>query len=137
MILDLIQVAGQVAQEAAKAVVAVPQHGDAATEVVPYFTSAAAIVYIQKIMKGHALYAKFVAVFPGADKWAHRFVAAFWALWTALGLHFVYEGDPDVGYHLHLITPAVTAMLHGIGDFGKLYLLQHVVYDATQKGKTL
>lgn len=124
----------QVAAEAAKAVIAIPT-SDAATEIVPYFTMGAIIVYVQKTMKTYALYDRFVRKFPGADKWAHRAVSAFWALWSALGLHFVYEGTADTGYSFHLITPAVSSMLHSGGDFIKLFVMQQVLYDATQKGK--
>jgi len=138
-VLGLLQVAGQVAQEAAKAVTSLPQSGEQATEIVPYLTTSLAIVYIQKAMKyswlTRSAYDSFVSHVPGADKWAHRLVAAVGALWVALGLHFVYEGAPDVGYQFHLITPAVTSMLHGVGDFVKVFLLQQGMYDATQKGK--
>ena len=127
-----LQAAGQVAQEAAKAVTSLPQGGDASTEIVPYFTTASLIVYAQKWLKTRQNYKHFVAMFPGADKWAHRATAAMGALWVALGLHFVYEGTAETGYAFHLITPSVVSMLHSLGDFVKVFILQQVVYDGTK-----
>ena len=132
-----LQVAGQVAKEAAKAVTTLPQGAEQATEIVPFLTTAALIVYAQKWLKSTGLYGAFVEKMPGADKWAHRLVASIGALWTALGLDFAYDGSGDAGYTFRLITPATVTMLHGLGDFAKVYVMQQVVYDATQKGKQL
>lgn len=135
MFIELLQVAGQTAVEAAKAVATIPQSGEGSTEIVPYFTTAALIVYAQKYLKTFKLYTTFVEHFPGADKWAHRFIAAVGAVWVALGLHFTYAGSADVGYQFHLVTPAAIQMLHGLGDFLKVYVLQQVIHDGTQKDR--
>lgn len=132
-LLILLQAVGQTAAEAAKAVATIPQGGESATEIVPYFTTAALIVYAQKYLKTFGIYNTFVEHFPGADKWAHRFVAGIGAIWVALGLHFTYAGSADSGYQFHLVTPAAVQMLHGLGDFLKVYVLQQVIHDGTQK----
>lgn len=132
----LLQAAGQVAQEAAKAVTTIPPGPP--TEVVPYFTTALGIVATQKWLKTSWLtkgaYGRFVERFPGADVWAHRFVAFCGAASAALGLHWIIEGNPDVGYHVQLITPAVEEMLHGLGDLGRIYMLQWGAYEMMKKG---
>lgn len=135
MILELLQAGAQVVREAAQAVTAIPQHGEPSTEIVPYLTTAALIVYLQKYLKTFQFYDWIVKQIPGADKWAHRSVALFWAIWTALGLHFVYEGTADTGWEFHLITPAVSTMLHTTGDAIKVFVLQQVIYDGTQKNR--
>lgn len=104
-----------------------------ATEVVPYLTSAATIVAIQKWLKTQAVYAKFVAAFPGADKWAHWTVAAISSLSVAMGIHAVYNWNTETGGQIIFTIPGLIVLLHGAGDFFKVFILQHTIYESTHQ----
>ncbi len=104
-----------------------------ATEVVPYLTSAAIIVYVQQWLKTRDLYATLEHNFPGAAKWTHRMVAAVGAGGMAIGIHVTFMGDASTGWHFSGTIPDVWTMLHAIGDFGKVYVLQQYMYDSTRK----
>jgi hypothetical protein len=100
-----------------------------ATEVVPYLTSSATIVFIQKWLKSREFYQKFVAAFPGADKYAHWFVAGIMSLIAAAGIHYVWTGSLNEGGQLVLTIPAVGVIIHGLSDVFKVYILQHTIYE--------
>lgn len=104
-----------------------------ATEVVPYLTSAVLIVYAQKFMKTRDVYIKFVESMPGADKWAHRLIAAIGVAVSAAGIHYTYMGDYTTGWIVHINIPDIWTVLHGLTDFVKLYTLQQFAYDVTRR----
>lgn len=99
-----------------------------ATEVVPYLTSAATIVYIQEWLKQRQVYAQFVQAFPGTDKWAHWAVAGVMSLVAAAGIHWVWTGSLTNGGVLTIQIPDLTTVAHGVADWFKVYVLQHTVY---------
>lgn len=104
-----------------------------ATEVVPYLTSAATIVAIQKWLKTTEFYAKFVAAFPGADKYAHWIVAGVSSIIAAAGIHLTWNWSATAGGTFSGTVPSVLDMLHGLADFFKVYILQHTIYEGTNK----
>lgn len=114
-----------------------------ATEVVPFLTSAATIVYIQKWLKHREVYQRFVAAFPGADKWAHWLAAGIMSAITAAGIHFVWNctgcqtWTPENGGIAQIQIPGVVAMIHGLADFWKVYILQHFGHDAVSQAAQL
>lgn len=125
----LFQAAVETVQQAAQATAGAT--GDN-TEVVPYLTSAALIVYVQRWLKSRDFYQAFVGAMPGADKWAHRLVAGVGALLMALGIHYTFTGDMQAGWQLHLSIPALWTLLHTAGDFVKEYVLQQMIFDGTK-----
>lgn len=131
MLLSL-QTAGQTAVDAAKAVAGSPVVGDA-TEVVPYLTSAALIMFAQRALKGFAWYQNFVRAMPGADKWAHRIVAGAGSLIAALGIHVAFTGDILTGGTFQGTYPNIFEMLHGLGDWVKVFALQQWAYDSSRR----
>ena len=104
-----------------------------ATEVVPYLTSAATIVYIQKFLKSRQAYATFVHTFPGADKYAHWFMAGTMSLIASAGIHAVWNGSLTEGGTITIAVPTLLTMLHGTSDWFKVYILQHTVYSAIKE----
>lgn len=104
-----------------------------ATEVVPYLTSAATIVYIQKFLKSRQIYASFVKAFPGADKWAHWFMAGLMSLVAAAGIHWAWSGTLTEGGTLTIMVPTLAAIVHGVSDWFKVYILQHTIYGASHE----
>jgi len=104
-----------------------------ATEVVPYLTSAATIVAIQKWLKTQDVYAKFVKAFPGADKWAHWTVAGVSSLFVAMGIHTVYNWNTQTGGQVVFVIPGLMVLIHGFGDFFKVFILQHTIYESTHQ----
>lgn len=104
-----------------------------ATEVVPYLTSAALIFYAQKFLKTRTSYGHFVKAFPAADKWAHRFIAGFGALIAATGIHFTFNYDIVQGGTAHFTIPDLWTMVHGIGDWVKVFTLQQFAYDCAKQ----
>ncbi len=104
-----------------------------ATEVVPYLTSAATIVMVQKWLKTLQVYARFVEAFPGADRWAHWLVALVASLIAAAGIHIVWTGTFTEGGVATFNVPGVWAMVHGLGDWFKVFILQHTVYESTHQ----
>lgn len=104
-----------------------------ATEVVPYLTSAATIVAIQKWLKTRGAYAQFVTAFPLADKYVHWLVAGTGSLVAATGIHMVWNWDLIHAGTFSGTIPSVLDMLHGLGDWFKVYILQHTVYEATHQ----
>lgn len=103
------------------------------TEVVPFLTSAATIVYLQKWLKTRNLYVQFVKAFPGADKYAHWFVAGLMSLVTAAGIHAVWDGTLTSGGKLTIEIPSALLLLHGLSDWFKVYVLQATIYDSHLK----
>src|SRR5262245_31717697 len=103
------------------------------TEVVPYLTTAATIVYIQKWLKTKTTYGSFVKAFPGADKWAHRFVGGVGAFIMALGIHMTWNWNADTGGAAHFTIPGLIDMFHGVSDWFKVYILQHTIYESTTR----
>ncbi len=106
-----------------------------ATEVVPYLTSAATIVYIQKWLKTRDVYNKLITAFPGADKYAHWFFAGLMSLIAAAGIHYVWSGTlsdflTGKGGLLTITVPSLIDMLHGASDWFKVYILQHTIYES-------
>ncbi len=112
-----------------------------ATEVVPFLTSAAVIVYIQKYLKGSRLtsewYAKFVAAVPGSDKWAHRIIAGLGSFVAALGIHMTFAGDFNNGWTFAGQIPNGWELLHATGDFIKVFALQQWAYDSSRRPDTM
>jgi len=104
-----------------------------ATEVVPYLTSAATIVYVQKWLKTRQPYQQFVAAFPGADKYAHWVIAGTASLVVAAGIHITWNWDALHGGAFSGTIPDLMTILHGLGDWFKVYVLQHTVYEATHQ----
>lgn len=104
-----------------------------ATEVVPFLTSAAVIVYAQKFLKTTNLYGRFVKAIPGADKWAHRIVAGLGALIAALGIHMTFAGDFNAGWTFSGTVPNGWELMHGFGDFIKVFALQQWAYDSSKQ----
>lgn len=101
-----------------------------ASEVVPFLTSAATIAFLQKMLKQTQPYAQFVQAFPGADKWAHRTFAAVASLLVAAGIHITWNWNAASGGAFSGTLPSLLDALHGLGDFWKVYILQHTVYSA-------
>jgi hypothetical protein len=104
------------------------------SEVVPYFSSAIAIVKIQQKLKALEAYQKFVHAFPGADKWAHWAIAAAGSLVAALGIGIIWDYDPAKGGLLTLQIPALAVLGHRLWDFVVVYLFQDFGYEATRRG---
>lgn len=100
-----------------------------ATEVVPYLTSAATIVYIQKWLKNKDVYKRFITAFPTADKYAHWFVAGIMSLVASAGIHYVWTGSLSGGGKFVIDVPPIIVVLHGISDWYKVYILQHFGYE--------
>lgn len=101
-----------------------------ATEVVPYLTSAATIVFIQKWLKTRNFYQQFVTAFPGADKWAHWIAAGFMSLVAAAGIHLTWSYDPNAGGTFSGTLPDIMTMVHGVSDWFKVYILQHTIHGS-------
>jgi hypothetical protein len=121
----MMQAAAQAAQATAAAT---------PSEVVPYFSSAIAIVKVQQKLKSLEAYQKFVTAFPGASKWAHWFIAAAGSMIAALGIGIVWDYDPNKGGLLTLQIPALAVLLHRLWDFTVVYLFQDFGYEATRRG---
>lgn len=105
-----------------------------ATEVVPYLTSAATIIYIQKWLKTRDVYRRFITAFPAADKYGHWLVAGVMSLVAAAGIHYTYIGTLETGGQLVFNIPAFTVIIHGISDWFKVYILQHFGHDLVTQG---
>jgi len=106
---------------------------NAASEVVPFLTSGALIMYAQRWLKSRENYMKLVQAIPMADKWIHRIVAATGAFVAAIGIHVTFAGTFDAGWTFHGTIPNGWELLHGAGDVVKVYILQQLSYDATRK----
>jgi hypothetical protein len=100
------------------------------TEVVPYLTSAATIVYIQKWLKTRDVYQRFIIAFPTTDKYAHWFVAGLMSLIASAGIHYTWSGNLQAGGSFTILVPSFFGILHGISDWFKVYILQHFGHDA-------
>lgn len=120
----------QTAATVATAATAAP--GPDGGEVKPFLIGSALIVLTQDALKSQATYQKFVAAFPGADKWAHRFVAFSGSLLTGAGIHVVYTGSLLAGGHLSADLPPLADMLanllHDGSDVGGVFVLQQMLY---------
>lgn len=127
-----LQTAGQTAVDAAKAVAGGPVNGDA-TEVVPYLTSGLLIMYAQRLLKGFAWYRNFVRAVPGADKWAHRVFAGAGSALAAAGIHLTFTGSILTGGEIHGTYPNIFEMLHGLGDWIKVFAIQQWAYDSARR----
>jgi hypothetical protein len=104
-----------------------------ATQGVSYLTSAATIVFLQKWLKSTEPYARFVAAFPGAGKWAHWTVAGLMSLVASVGIHAVWTGTFENGGTLTFTIPTAAQIVHGLSDFWKVYIIQHLGYAATNQ----
>lgn len=102
-------------------------------ELVPYMSSAAAIMYAQRALKAVEAYQRFVKAFPGADKWAHRVVAGLGSLVAALGIGYTLDYNVLTGGQMIVKIPALTVLLHGLKDFVVVYLFQQTLYDSTKQ----
>jgi hypothetical protein len=102
-----------------------------ATEVVPYLTSAATIVALQKWLKTRAWYQTLTQAIPGSDKWTHWLVAGVASFVASLGIHVVWDWDVIKGGQAVFTIPGFWDLAHGLADWWKVYILQHTVYEAT------
>lgn len=107
--------------------------GSDATEVVPYLTSAALIMYAMRYLKTFDFYGRFVEAFPAADRWVHRMVAGVGALVAAIGIHVSFQGDFNTGWTFHGTIPDINTIIHGGWDWTKVYVLQQFAYDTTRR----
>lgn len=105
---------------------------DADAQIVPVITAAAVVVYFQRALKGFKWYKNFVDALPGADKWAHRLFAAIGALVAAVGIHVTFTGSILAGGTFTGTYPDLWTMLHGLGEWIRLYIFQQLAYDATK-----
>ncbi len=108
-----------------------------ASEVVPYLTSAATIAYIQKWLKTTDYYMRFVKAFPGADVYAHWFMAGLMSLIAAVGIHWTYTGTLAAGGTITLAVPPLVTLLHGMADWFKVYILQHFAHDTVKRADSV
>jgi hypothetical protein len=83
-----------------------------------WIASGMALYYLQKWLKGRKAYANFVTVFPGADKWAHRFVPFAGAILATLGIHYTWNGTIVGGAEIIVTLPPLQQMVAGLGHFG-------------------
>jgi hypothetical protein len=95
--------------------------------------SAATIVAIQKWLKQQEVYARFVATFPGADKWAHWLIAGLSSIIAAAGIHVTWNWDVIKGGQFAGSLPSLMDMVHGILDWFKVYIMQHTIYESTHQ----
>lgn len=102
------------------------------TTTIPYLVSAFAIYFVQKWFKTQSWYAKFVEVFPGAMKWAHRFIGAAGSLLFALGIHFTIEGDALHGWRILTSIPPLHEMLDVLVDWSNMFILQQGIYEVAK-----
>ena len=100
---------------------------------VPYLTSAATIVYIQKWLKTRDFYQQFVTAFPASDKYVHWLAAGAMSLVAAAGIHYTWTGSLVGGGQFNVVVPTLMAMLHGVSDWFKVYILQHTIYETQRK----
>ena len=108
-----------------------------ASEVVPFLTSAATIMYVQRWLKSRNAYAVFVQAMPGLDKWAHWAVAALGSLIAAAGIHITFAGDYSHGWAFQGTIPDLMSVVHGAGDWANVYILQEWAYDTTRRPMTM
>jgi hypothetical protein len=127
-----LQTAGATAIEGAKAVAGGSTSGDV-TEVVPYLTSGLMIMYAQRMLKGFGWYQNFVQAVPGADKWAHRVFAGSASAIAAAGIHLTFTGSLMTGGEIHGTYPNIFEMLHGLGDWVKVFAIQQWAYDSSRR----
>jgi hypothetical protein len=104
------------------------------SDTIPVISSALTIVYIQKWLKQRQFYAKFVKAFPGADKYAHWIAAGIMSAVFAAGIHYTWMYDADSGGQVVISIPAVNAVVHGLIDWFKVYIIQHYGHDVTRHG---
>lgn len=132
MVAFLVQAGGEVAG----AVATSAQQPDAAV-LAPYFFTGASIVIAQKWMKTRQFYARFVVAFPGADKWAHRYVALLGAMIGAAGIHYSWNYDVFHGGSIMAQLPPLVALLenlwHAGTDLAKVLLTQQILYESTHQ----
>lgn len=106
--------------------------GDA-TEVVPFFTTAATIVAVQKLLKNTSQYRRFVVAFPGADKWAHWTFAVIASFIGAGYIHVTWNWTAIAGGQVLFGLPSVVTLWHASGDFFKVFIMQLTVYQSTHQ----
>ena len=131
-LLTALQTAAATAVEGAKAVAGGSTAGDV-TEVVPYLTSGLVIMYAQRVLKGMPWYQNFVRAVPGADKWAHRVFAGSASALAAAGIHLTFTGSLLTGGEIHGTYPNIFEMLHGLGDWVKVFAIQQWAYDSSRR----
>lgn len=102
-----------------------------------WVASGAAIYYFQKWMKSRQWYGRFVQVFPGADKWAHRFIPLLGATMATLGIHYTWSGTLFNGGTLTVMLPPLQQMVAGIGHFGLdvggIFGVQQTIYECSNQ----
>jgi hypothetical protein len=96
----------------------------------PYLAAAATVVQLQRVLKSTDTYQRFVAAFPGADKWAHWAFAGLASLCGAAGIHVAWTWHMDVGGVITATIPPLADVLHGLWDWFTVYILQHTIYQA-------
>lgn len=133
----LLVVAVQSTAQAVEQVVQVAASTDDPSPLRSMTLSAIAIVYVQKWMKRRPWFQRFIVAFPGANKYAHRVVAAAGALLTMAGVHYTFSGSVLGGatYTIQLppLQQMISSLLHSSVDFGGIFGLQQVIYDATRQ----
>lgn len=102
--------------------------GQDASEVVPWLTSAATVVALQHWLKTQPIYWAIVRAIPGADKWAHWLIAGVASLIAAAGIHLTWNWDVIKGGQFQGTLPSLPDILHGLGDWYKVYILQWTIY---------
>lgn len=98
----------------------------------PYLITGGLIVYAQRWMKSFQWYQQFVKAVPGADRWAHRIVAAVGSLLGALGIVLTWQGDPLTGWTVTAAVPALSVLLRGGLNFLVTFGTQQIIYDMTR-----
>jgi hypothetical protein len=83
-----------------------------------WVASGMALYYFQKWLKQRPQYAKFVELFPGTDKWAHRFVPFAGAVLATCGIHYTWNGTLFGGGVIIVTLPPLQQIAAGLGHFG-------------------
>lgn len=133
----LFLVAAQSTAQAAAAVVQAAAVSDDPNPLRSMTLSAMGIFYVQKWLKTRVVFRRFVETFPGSDKWAHRGVAAIGAFLTMAGIHYTFNGTLLGGGTYIIQLPPLQQMFstltHASIDFGGIFGLQQVIYEATRQ----
>lgn len=102
------------------------------SEIVPYLSGAASVMYVQRWMKTRAVYQRFVREFPVADRYAHLLIASIGSLVVAVGIGYKWDWTPAAGGGLYIAVPAWEVLRHGAWDWFNVFVLQQGWYDATR-----
>jgi len=98
-------------------------------EALSQVTSAALVIYGLQLAKSIPWVAKVITWVPMKDAHVHRLLAAGGALVTAVGIHYVFEGNADIGWHLHFEIPPMVTIRHDLWEFAKAYAFQQTGYN--------